>query len=98
MGLPPRLNLDSSSLQQTFYELSRNYHPDFYQTKTPEEKSLSEAATAMINTAYETLNDPIRRVEYLLALEGMTAEQGNSKPAIGLFEEILSVQEARREY
>jgi len=98
MGLSPRLNLDSSALQRTFYELSRNYHPDFYQTRTPEEKSISEAATAMINTAYETLNDPIRRVEYLLALEGMPAEQENSKPPMDLFEEILSVQEALSDY
>jgi molecular chaperone HscB len=98
MGLPPRLNLDSSSLQRTFYELSRNYHPDFYQTRTPEEKSISEAATAMINTAYETLNDPMRRIEYLLTLEGMPAERGDSKPPMDLFEEILNVQEALGDY
>lgn len=94
MGLRPRLNLDPSHLQRTFYKLSRNYHPDFYQTKTPEEKSISETVTAMINTAYETLNDPIKRIECLLALEGMSIEQGNSKPPLDLFEEILSVQEA----
>jgi len=98
MGLPPRLNLDSSSLQRTFYELSRNYHPDFYQTRTPEEKSISEAATAMINTAYETLNDPVKRIEYLLTMEGMPVERGNSKPPVDLFEEILSVQEALSDY
>lgn len=98
MGLPPRLNLDSSYLQRTFYELSRNYHPDFYQTRMPEEKSISEIATAKINTAYETLNDPIQRIEYLLTLEGMPIEQGNSKPPMDLFEEILSVQEALSDY
>jgi molecular chaperone HscB len=98
MGLSPRLNLDFSSLQRTFYELSRNYHPDFYQTRTSEEKSISEAATAMINTAYETLNDPIRRVEYLLTLEGMPAERGESKPPMDLFEEILSMQETLSDY
>ncbi len=98
MGLPPRLNLDSSYLQRTFYELSRNYHPDFYQTRAPEEKSISEAATAMINTAYETLNNPMKRIEYLLTLERMPIEQGNSKPPMDLFEEILSVQEALRDF
>ena len=94
MGLRPRLNLDPSHLQKRFYELSRNYHPDFYQTKTPTERSISETVTALINTAYETLNDPIGRIEYLLALEGMAIEQANSKPPVDLFEEILSVQEA----
>ena len=52
----------------------------------------------MINTAYETLNDPMRRIEYLLALEEMPAEKGNSKPPMDLFEEILSVQEALSDY
>ena len=98
MGLPPRLNLDSSSLQRTFYELSRNYHPDFYQTRTPKEKSISEAATAMINTAYETLKDPARRIEYLLVLEGMPTDRVESKPPMDLFEKILSVQETLGDY
>jgi molecular chaperone HscB len=97
-GLAPRLNLDASSLQRVFYDLSRNYHPDFYQTRTPKEKSISEAATAMINTAYETLKDPSRRVEYLLDLEGMPVDRVDSKPPMDLFEEILSVQEMLGDY
>jgi molecular chaperone HscB len=98
MGMPPRLNLDPSSLQRNFYELSRNYHPDFYQTRTSEERSISEAATAMINAAYETLKDPTKRAEYLLALEGMPIDRADSKPPMDLFEEILSVQETLGNY
>jgi molecular chaperone HscB len=98
LGLRSRLNLDSSQLQRTFYEQSRNYHPDFYQTRTSKEKSISETVTAMINTAYETLNDPVKRIEYLLTLEGMPLEQRNSKPPMDLFEEILSVQEALSDF
>jgi len=98
MGLSPRLNLDSSELQRTLYELSRSYHPDFYQTRTQGEKTISENATATINTAFETLRDPIKRIEYLLTLEGLPIEQGNSKPPMDLFEEILGIQEAIGEY
>jgi len=69
-SLEPRLNLDLGMLEHQFHKLSRKLHPDRFARATPEEKDWSLADTALLNGAYRTLRDPIRRTEYLLKLQG----------------------------
>jgi molecular chaperone HscB len=69
-SLEPRLNLDLGMLEHQFHKLSRKLHPDRFARATSEEKEWSLADTALLNDAYRTLRDPIRRTEYLLKLHG----------------------------
>lgn len=69
-GLSPHLNLDLGALEQEFYRLSRRLHPDRFARATENERDWSLADTALLNDAYRTLKDPIRRTEYLLKLHG----------------------------
>jgi molecular chaperone HscB len=78
-GLEPRLNVDLLALEQEFHRLSRRLHPDRFARSSENEKEWSLADTALLNDAYRTLKDPLRRTEYLLKLEG--AEMGLSAEA-----------------
>jgi len=98
MGLPRLLNIDTDALETKFYELSRTFHPDFYQNKTPTEQAISLGNAALLNTAYRTLKDPIRRTEYLLQLEAGSAKDIRTSPPADLFEEILELQEDLEEF
>lgn len=98
LGLPRLLNIDPEALQNKFYAMSRTFHPDFYQNKTDAERSISLANSALLNTAYRTLKDPLQRAEYLLRLEAGSAKDIRSTPPADLFEEILSLQEGLEEY
>jgi molecular chaperone HscB len=69
-GLEPKLNLDLSELEHEFHRLSRKLHPDRFARALENEKQWSLADTALLNDAYRTLKDPIRRTEYLLKLLG----------------------------
>ncbi len=69
-GLTPRLNLDLGMLEHQFHKLSRKLHPDRFARASESEKDWSLADTALLNDAYRTLKDPIRRTEYLLKLHG----------------------------
>src|SRR5580658_7974952 len=69
-GLTPRLNLDLGMLEHQFHKLSRKLHPDRFARAEENEKQWSLADTALLNDAYRTLKDPIRRTEYLLKLHG----------------------------
>jgi molecular chaperone HscB len=69
-GLKPRLNLDLAALEQEFHRLSRRLHPDRFTRANENEKQWSLADTALLNDAYRTLKDPLRRTEYLLKLAG----------------------------
>jgi molecular chaperone HscB len=91
--LPRLLNIDEQKLEQTFYELSRTFHPDFYSTKDESEKAISLGNSAFLNTGYRTLKNPIQRAEYLIRLEAGAAKDIRSNPPADLFEEVLDLQE-----
>ncbi len=98
LGLPRRLLIDLDRLEAKFYELSRTFHPDFFQNKTPAEQDISLQNAALLNTAYRTLKDPIPRAEYLLHLEAGSAKDIRTAPPSDLFEEILALQESLEEF
>jgi molecular chaperone HscB len=98
LGFPRLLNLDSAALEARFYEMSRLFHPDFYQVKGDREQAISLGNAAILNTAYRTLKDPIRRAEYLVQLEAGSVKDIRNQPPADLFEEILSLQEDLEEF
>jgi molecular chaperone HscB len=69
-GLKPLLNVDLPALEIEFHRLSRQVHPDRFARASEQEKEWSLADTALLNDAYRTLKEPLRRTEYLLKLEG----------------------------
>jgi len=69
-GLKPLLNIDLPALEAEFHRLSRQVHPDRFARASEQEKQWSLADTALLNDAYRTLKEPLRRTEYLLKLEG----------------------------
>jgi len=98
LGLPRLLAIDADTLEAKFYELSRTFHPDFFQNKTETEQTISLRNSALLNTAYRTLKDPIRRAEYLVQLEAGAAKDIRTSPPAELFEEILALQEDLEEF
>lgn len=74
-GFPRKLDLDTSSLEKEFYALSRRLHPDVFAQSDPQEREWSLEQSSMLNDAYRTLKDPIKRTEYLLRLEGVELEE-----------------------
>ena len=98
LGLPRRLTIDQSKLEAKFYELSRAFHPDFYQNKSEAEQTISLGNAATLNTAYRTLRDPIQRAEYLLDLEAGSVKEIRTSPPSDLFEDILELQETMEAY
>src|SRR5579864_4864608 len=74
-ALPRKLNLDIALLEREFYELSRKLHPDLCARADKREQEWSLEQSSLLNDAYRTLKDPIKRTEYLLRLEGVELEE-----------------------
>lgn len=74
-GLSRKLNLDTAKLEREFYEMSRKLHPDLNARADKREQEWSLEQSSLLNDAYRTLKDPIRRTEYLLGLEGVELEE-----------------------
>jgi molecular chaperone HscB len=74
-GLPRKLNLDTALLEREFYELSRKLHPDLSARADKREQDWSLEQSSLLNDAYRTLKDAIKRTQYLLRLEGVELEE-----------------------
>ncbi|HEX3352571.1 MAG TPA: Fe-S protein assembly co-chaperone HscB [Terriglobales bacterium] len=74
-GMPRKLNIDLARLEREFYELSRKLHPDLNARADKREQEWSLEQSSLLNDAYRTLKDPIRRTQYLLGLEGLEIEE-----------------------
>ena len=97
-GLPHKLNLDVADLESRFYALSKQWHPDRFARGTPEEKRISETATATLNDGYRTLKEPVSRAEYLLKLRGFDVGQPRSNKAPPeLLDEVFELNTALEE-
>jgi len=92
-GLPRKLNLDVTALEKDFYELSRKLHPDLNAQAASQEQEWSLQQSSLLNDAYRTLKDPIKRTQYLLRLEGVELEE-QSKSAT---EEARSTGEIKKQ-
>jgi molecular chaperone HscB len=74
-GFPRKLGLDVAALEKEFYALSRRLHPDVFGQAEDRERAWSLEQSSMLNDAYRTLKDPIKRTEYLLRIEGVELEE-----------------------
>jgi molecular chaperone HscB len=96
LGLPRRLKVDMSLLEQRFRELSRQYHPDYFYNASQKERLESLERSSFLNDAYRTLRHPVSRIEYLLGLEGLpvtTPGQESPKVPVSLLQEVFALNE-----
>jgi molecular chaperone HscB len=94
-GLPRLLGIETAALEKTFHELSRRYHPDYFSTASPAEKTQAVRMTALLNDAYRTLRHPVRRVEYLLNINELKPD--GSKVPQSLLMEVFEINEQLEE-
>lgn len=69
-ALPVSLPVDLTLLNAHYQRLQRQYHPDNAGLADEREKAGLLQQSATINEAYQTLKDPLRAAEYVLALQG----------------------------
>src|SRR3989440_6338209 len=89
LGLPRGYELDERALEETFRALSRKLHPDRFVRATPRERRFSLEQTTLLNDAYRTLRDPVRRAEHLLALRGVKVAGEERGGATAMPQEFL---------
>ena len=99
LGLPARYDLDAALLRERYLSLARVVHPDRLVGADDGQRRLALRLSAMLNDAYRTLADPLKRAEYLLTLcGGETSADDRSVPQDVLTETLLwreEIDEAR---
>ena len=73
LGVAPSFD-EPAGLDEKFRSLSRKLHPDRFARASPRERRYSLEQTTLLNDAYKTVKDPVRRAEHLLALRGIKVD------------------------
>lgn len=95
LGLPATFDLDLKTLEQSYFKLQRDFHPDRLASKSPQERAVAMQASMNINEAYNILKLPIRRAQHLLSRQGMhiLGEKDSLKPDPALLMEMMDLRE-----
>ncbi|MCB2377814.1 Fe-S protein assembly co-chaperone HscB [Hymenobacter sp. BT635] len=91
-GLPETFQPDAAALKSKYYALSREYHPDFHATASPErQQEILQLATLNTN-AYRTLAAPDQRMAYILNRHGLL-EEGKQELPPDFLMEVMELNE-----
>lgn len=96
LDLPPlKLSLDLPDLEKRFHAASRRLHPDRFARAPLAEQQSALDLSSVLNDAYRTLRDPLRRAEHVLKVSGFSiGEQGNKDVPADLLEEVFELNMA----
>jgi molecular chaperone HscB len=79
-GIAESFNPDIARLKKKFYELSKQYHPDFHANETDEKQQEILELSTINNKAWQTLSVPAKRLEYILRQHELLVD--GAKPAL----------------
>jgi len=79
-SIPESFNPDQVALKKKFYQLSKQYHPDFYANENEEKQQEILELSTLNNKAYQALSDPAKVLEYVLRLHELVSE--GAKPQL----------------
>jgi molecular chaperone HscB len=98
LGLPAALDLEPAALDRAYFALQRQWHPDRFVARPPDERARASSEAAALNDAYRTLKDPLSRAVYLAELRGVELPgDGKTIDDPDLLMEAMEAREALHE-
>ena len=73
-GLPISLKVDTSSLAKKYFELQKEFHPDFFTQSDETEQQNALEKSAEINKGLKILKNPDATLQYVLQLKNLLTE------------------------
>jgi molecular chaperone HscB len=91
--LPISLKPDQALVKQRFYELSRQYHPDFHGQANEEEQAEALEKASQVNMAYKVLVHPDETIRYVLQLKRLVEEEEKYQLSPDFLSEMMDLNE-----
>ncbi|WP_158996114.1 Fe-S protein assembly co-chaperone HscB [Mucilaginibacter sp. L196] len=92
-GLPETFNLNDADVKKKFYQLSKQYHPDFYANEDEAKQQEILELSTLNNRAYQTLANPAKRLEYILRLHNLVSDGAKPQLPADFLMEMMDINE-----
>jgi len=92
-GLPETFSLNDTDVKKKFYQLSKQYHPDFYANEDQAKQQEILELSTLNNKAYQTLANPAKRLEYILRLHNLVSEGAKPQLPADFLMEMMDINE-----
>jgi molecular chaperone HscB len=76
-GIPVQFHIDLDGLAGRYRDVQKLVHPDRFANASDHEKRLAMQGATLINEAFQTLKNPLKRAQYMLSLRGVDAAGDN---------------------
>jgi molecular chaperone HscB len=73
--IPVSFHPDLALVKKRFYQLSREFHPDFFVNDAEAEKEQKLLISAQVNKAYQIFQDEQALIKYILMEKGLLVEE-----------------------
>jgi molecular chaperone HscB len=92
-GIKESFTPDVALLKKKFYELSKQYHPDFYANEDEAKQLEILELSTLNNKAWQTLSDPYKRLEYILKQHELLKEGAKPQLPADFLMEMMDLNE-----
>lgn len=92
--IPVQLKVDTSALSCRFFELSRQYHPDYFVQGGDALQAEALEKSALLNKAWNTFRNTDATIKYVLQEKGLLQEDEKYELAPEFLMEVMDINEA----
>ncbi|XP_014608351.1 PREDICTED: iron-sulfur cluster co-chaperone protein HscB, mitochondrial isoform X1 [Polistes canadensis] len=72
LGVKLDYNVNNDEVHEKYTQLQKMLHPDRFGNRMEREQRISESLSSLLNKAYSTLTNPLKRGLYMLQLKGIS--------------------------
>ncbi len=91
--LPVTLKVNTAALSRKFFELSKEYHPDYFINEEGQAQAEALEKSAQLNKAWKTFQNPDETIKYVLQLKGLLEEEEKYELPPDFLMEVLEINE-----
>src|ERR1700739_1158508 len=92
-GIPESFHPDVAHLKKKFYQLSKEYHPDFYANEDNEKQQEILELSTINNKAWQTLSDQNKTLEYILRQHELLVDGAKPQLPSDFLMEMMDINE-----